>query len=187
MIVKILNLNMLLVVFFSFSSFAAGEEENQKDPFTLSFSLQENITLPCIETAGCYCEFENQFLFLKRHPNKSYGDTWCIPGGKLDEGETPIMGVIREVYEETGISINPEVLQYISPTIYALNTPNGKDFVFHRFWAKLSSLPSLSLDLSEHTDARWVTIFEILHELPLMDGGKEALIDFERFRQNSES
>ncbi len=30
MIVKILNLNMLLVVFFSFSSFAAGEEENQK-------------------------------------------------------------------------------------------------------------------------------------------------------------
>jgi len=57
---------------------------------------------PSIEVAGCYCEYEDKILLLKRTPHKHQGDTWGIPGGKLDEGETPQIAVIREVFEEVG-------------------------------------------------------------------------------------
>jgi 8-oxo-dGTP pyrophosphatase MutT (NUDIX family) len=32
---------------------------------------------------------------------------WGLPGGMLDGGETPAEAVVREVYEETGIQVNP--------------------------------------------------------------------------------
>ena len=97
-------------------------------------------------------------------------------------GETPLDGVIREVTEEIGVSINPTDLHYIDPPIFALNTPDGKDFIFHRFWVEFPIIPLLYLDLDEHTEAIWLSIPDILLELPLMEGGREALIEYETYR-----
>lgn len=59
-----------------------------------------------------------KILLGKRHPNPDKADSvfksageWCLPGGKLDFGETFEEGAIREVQEETGITIkNPKVI-----------------------------------------------------------------------------
>ena len=37
-------------------------------------------------------------------------DSWSLPKGHIDEGETPIDAAIREIYEETGI-INPKLVK----------------------------------------------------------------------------
>lgn len=37
-------------------------------------------------------------------------DLWNLPGGRLEAGETPVAGVIREVREETGLSVAVERL-----------------------------------------------------------------------------
>jgi mutator protein MutT len=59
-----------------------------------------------------------KILLGKRHPDPDKADSafrsageWCLPGGKLDYGETFEEGAMREVKEETGITIkNPKVI-----------------------------------------------------------------------------
>ena len=67
---------------------------------------------------GVILEKDGKILLGMRHPDpdkadsafRSFGE-WCLPGGKLDFGETLEDGAIREVKEETGIIINnPQVI-----------------------------------------------------------------------------
>lgn len=135
---------------------------------------------PKIEVAGCYCEYENKILLLKRAPHKLQGMTWGIPGGKLDAGETPVEAVIREVFEEIGLEIAMHKLMEID-TLYVRRSAN--DYIFYRFRTLLSSLPVLRLNLEEHVEARWVTLDEAL-DLPLIYGGEEALVNYKTFLED---
>ena len=59
-----------------------------------------------------------KILLGKRHPDPDKADSafrsageWCLPGGKLEWGETLEEGAAREVKEETGITIkNPKIV-----------------------------------------------------------------------------
>ena len=42
----------------------------------------------------------------------SYKQHWGLPGGIIDAGETPRMAAVREVQEETGLTIDPDKLQF---------------------------------------------------------------------------
>ena len=42
---------------------------------------------------------KGQILLIKRRDNQ----LWAMPGGLLEVGETPAEGVLREVFEETGL------------------------------------------------------------------------------------
>jgi 8-oxo-dGTP pyrophosphatase MutT (NUDIX family) len=145
--------------------------------FEIFFERPNNFQVG-LEVAGCYCEYEDKILFLKRHPDKPHGNTWTIPGGKLDPGETPCQGAVREVFEETGILMNPDELHVID----ALYLRSDQNYVFHRFYKRFANLPAINLGLAEHTQAKWVTISEAL-ALPLIRGGREALESYQRFRQ----
>lgn len=46
-----------------------------------------------------------EILLLLRHPSKILPLHWCIPGGKLNEGEFLRNGAIRETKEETGLDL----------------------------------------------------------------------------------
>ena len=145
--------------------------------FKISFEKPDNFHAS-VEVAGCYCECEDKILFLKRHPDKPHGDTWTIPGGKLEPGETPRQGAAREVFEEAGILITPDELHAID----ALYFRSEQDYIFHRFYKRFANLPAIDLELTEHIQARWATISEAL-ALPLIKGGREALESYQRFRQ----
>lgn len=68
----------------------------------------------------CYIEKDNQILMLHRtkksiDPN---GGKWIGVGGKLEQNESPDECIIREVYEETGLHIQPQlrgILTFILP------------------------------------------------------------------------
>jgi 8-oxo-dGTP diphosphatase len=131
-----------------------------------------------IRAAGCYCEYEDKILLLKRHPSKVHGNTWGVPGGKLDTDETAAMAVVREVFEETGITLILKNLENMG-SIYVRRATADIDFC--RFAYRLSTLPVINLALEEHTEARWVTPQEVL-ELSLMDCAKECFLLYRNYR-----
>ncbi len=127
---------------------------------------------PEIEVAGCYCVHEGKLLFLLRNPQKPQGNTWCIPGGKLEDGETPQEAVIREVREETGIELSKKSLVHCR-TVY-VRFPE-RDLVLHLFKAYLKKAPqTLCIASDEHIACRWVTFNQAL-EMPLIPGGEDCL------------
>jgi 8-oxo-dGTP pyrophosphatase MutT (NUDIX family) len=127
--------------------------------------------VPKVEVAGCYCDFKGKVLILKRHPQRPQGGSWGLPAGKLEQGESPSDGVLRELFEETGLGLKPEDVQFLG-SLYVRHP--DLDFIFHIFYKHFNSLPEVILGLEEHLEARWVTIEEAL-ALPLISGGGEVL------------
>ena len=59
----------------------------------------------------CTIYFKNKFLVIRRHAAaKQFGGTWGFPGGKIEQGETVIGALKREVKEETGLILEDKVL-----------------------------------------------------------------------------
>ena len=87
---------------------------------------------------------EERVLILLRPKDMSWAPgKWALPGGHIEEGETPMMAAVREVREETSLAIpNPQQFH---------NSPNG-EVVY--FVARVRS-PRVEIDF-EHDDFAWV-------------------------------
>ena len=126
---------------------------------------------PRFEVAGCFCECQGEILFLLRHSDKPQGSSWCVPGGKLEKGETPEDALVREVEEEIGVELTRESLRYCRP-VY-VRFPDT-EFILHLFRFPFPEKPSsLCLALEEHTDYCWVSYQEV-SKLALIPGGREC-------------
>jgi 8-oxo-dGTP pyrophosphatase MutT (NUDIX family) len=104
----------------------------------------------------CYLHHEDKILLLHRQDASAEGNRWGIPGGKLPRGENLIDGVIREVWEETGIELDREKLH-----------PNGKLYItvknFHfeyhmlDYQEPIADPGAIKINFSEHKGFTWVT------------------------------
>lgn len=94
------------------------------------------------------------FLLMK-HPRR-----WDLPKGHVDEGETELQCAIRELYEETGISVDDIE---IDPTFsyenrYMVNQKRygGKGFVEKKLLVYLARLRNpVRIKVTEHDGYRW--------------------------------
>jgi len=92
-----------------------------------------------------------------------YPDTWRLPGGGIEEGETPEDAVKREVMEEVGL----EVLEVEKIGIYEDEEPNKNGemihYVFNMFKVKISGNEKVS---EEFPEINWIEK-DKLNEYPL--------------------
>lgn len=53
-------------------------------------------------------------------------DVWSLPAGAIELGETPAMAVVREVYEETGLRVEPTaILAVLGGDTFRFTYPDG--------------------------------------------------------------
>lgn len=126
---------------------------------------------PQVEVAACYLEKEGRILLLQLSHDKREAGKWGVPAGKLDKGETPHQAAIRELYEETGIQIDPtsQIRALGSLYIRKLQT----EFTYHLFHIQLDQIPEVRLS-NEHLNYKWASDKD-LTEMDLMAGATEAL------------
>jgi 8-oxo-dGTP diphosphatase len=73
--------------------------------------------------------YKNEILFLKRFSyDRSFPDIYCLPGGKVDDGEDIITALHREVKEETDLDFVNE--EYIGCHEFSNDTTTFKMFIF---------------------------------------------------------
>ena len=61
--------------------------------------------------AAILMDDQKRFLFAQRPAGKSWEGYLEFPGGKIHEGESPRVGLARELTEELGITVAPEDLK----------------------------------------------------------------------------
>ena len=67
--------------------------------------------IPTIKVSTCIVRHKNKLLILQRPIDKMLGGLWEFPGGKIEKNESSKNAVIREVFEETNLSIkNPKYI-----------------------------------------------------------------------------
>jgi 8-oxo-dGTP diphosphatase len=54
---------------------------------------------------GVLIDADGRFLLTSRPPGKVYAGWWEFPGGKLEQGESVVAALARELHEELGITV----------------------------------------------------------------------------------
>ena len=106
-----------------------------------------------------------RFLIMHRTKTKTYmPDKWDIPGGSMEIGETPEQAIIREVFEETGLRVNPGRIRFAFSNFTELPNRQTLQLVMETE----TDQNTIRLNPAEHSEYRWVTTEEA-KELPLIN------------------
>ncbi len=92
-------------------------------------------------------------LLLQRSAEGDAAGSWCIPGGKIEEGETPEQAAVREVFEETGYRAG------YAGTVHFRRVKDDVDFTTYLRRIEDEFLPKLN---EEHDAYAWVKPDEVL-------------------------
>ncbi len=143
--------------------------KKKKESLLEVFETPPSFFTELISIAGCFLEWNEKVLLLKRLPNDSEGNSWCLPGGEIEKNETAIAGAIREVNEETGITLKQKQLIPFNKLYLRRFSPLFK-CSFALYYVAFSNQPSLYIDQTEHSEGKWFSFEEAL-KLPLIEGG----------------
>jgi 8-oxo-dGTP diphosphatase len=77
----------------------------------------------------CYAQRSDQVLMLHRIKEPNFG-LWTAPGGKLEWDESPVECVVREMREETGLSIDRPELRGLITEVSPVEHYQWMMFVF---------------------------------------------------------
>ncbi len=98
-------------------------------------------------------------MLLQRQAHKTYGGTFGLPAGKVEVGETTREAIVREIQEETGISVLKKDLEFIDSVFVR---DSGHDLMYHMFRINFVSQPHVQVRAEEHQSYVWVLPTEAL-------------------------
>lgn len=95
-----------------------------------------------------------KILLIKRGRPPFVG-MWATPGGNIDEGERPIEAAIRELEEETQLSIDPGHFHYVGSFDKPYRDPRNKNCISYAFAIKLDSTQGVTAG-DDATECEWI-------------------------------
>ena len=126
---------------------------------------------------GCsgliFDEARQKILLTRRTDN----GRWCLPGGRLEPGESAAEGCAREVWEETGLQVEIERLIGVYTNPHRLIAyADGNRFQLISFSFEVKPIGG-TLGLSdETTEYGYFTLIEI-EAMDLMEHHRERIVD----------
>jgi 8-oxo-dGTP diphosphatase len=128
---------------------------------------------------------EGKVLLARLAPRISKEPLWTLPGGGLDHGEDPRSAVVREVYEETGLSatVSAEARVYSMHNAKARFGSNKTDYhalrIVFEGWVPADSPEPRVVEVDGSTiEAAWHPLADVLAgEVPVSALVSEALAD----------
>lgn len=120
----------------------------------------------------CRIEREGAILLLRRAPGVFLSGRWELPGGGIEPGEHPEAAAIREVAEETGLTIDIAAER----ATYSWMDVAGRPLRINAriYDATENTTRTVVLNPAEHDDHAWVTP-EQASVLDLADHFRDAL------------
>lgn len=94
----------------------------------------------------------DEILVMKRAGGFSAGG-WFIPGGHVEQGERPVEAAARELFEEAGISVEPESLQLVEIMSYETGAGTAHTVIYNGSCADAAE----AAINNEHVYHRWMT------------------------------
>ncbi len=141
-------------------------------PVLFRMALDDRIChIPFIQTGSSVIirNREGQILLQERTDRNE----WCLPGGCQDLGENLRDTAVREVFEETGIKLNPEeivLIDTLSGKLRKNSYPNG-DIVYNNSSLYLADIEDIDVSkLKGDSETKRLKFFDV-NNLPenLMD------------------
>jgi len=104
----------------------------------------------------------------KRLPNSIWGNLWEFPGGHLEKGETPELGAVREVKEETGFTVVID-----APLPVVKHSYTRYKATVYAFRCSLKSRPEPELNAAQ--EYQWLSLADL--DKLTFSSGHRKLID----------
>lgn len=128
--------------------------------------------MPTIVTAvKGIVQYGTHSLIVQRAAADSGGGTWECPGGKIDFGELPEDSLIREIREETGLTVTVDRIAYAS----SLMTHTDRQVILLVYFCTATTR---TVELSDEHDAYiWADESTLRQQI-----APNILADFERYQ-----
>ena len=98
-------------------------------------------------------ERQGLYFLAKRKPGGDLGNKWELPGGKLEEGESPQEAMVREWMEELELKV--EIADLLGSGTF---THKKKEFLLEMYSVSFDEEPKV---FHEHVETGWFTPVEI--------------------------
>jgi 8-oxo-dGTP diphosphatase len=107
-----------------------------------------------VQVAAAVVFHEGKILIARRKQGLTLSGKWEFPGGKIEENETMVQCLKRELREELGIEVSID--EFILASKHTYNFGDVELFAFK------ASLISGDLTLQDHSEIKWVLPSELM-------------------------